>query len=433
MAILYQLLVTWSHDCEVVKSWLKENRYTCHQSVNDLINIMGKNLLRVLLSRIGAQDPAWFSVVVDEATDICSKEQLNLSIRWVNNMYESFKDPIGLFRVPDTKAETLFAVIKDLFIRCNLPLEMCRSQAYDGAANMQGKRSGVAARFLAENPAAVPVHCFAHSLNLCLQGIGRNIVCLRDALDVVREIGKLIRFSPKRLHLFSSVIKEVKEEGTVSLKLLSTTRWTARTAAIDAILKDYYVLLEILEEIHDTTKDEYGLKAFGLIQLLEKFDTLFGLNLSYQLFSASEQVSLTLQKKNIAIHDALSAVEAVKNHFKILRTDEELDRFYSRAESLAEEHGIDLPIFPRKRRRPRRYSSGSEPHTPYCPKLHYRKMYFEACDVLLGELQNRLESKTIPAVVSMEKALIKAANNQEFESEMKEIDKSCFSKDINFF
>ncbi len=153
---------------------------------------------------------------------------------------------------------------------------MARPIAYDGAANMQGKHSGMAARFLAENPAAVPVHCFSHSLNLCLLGIGRNIVCLRDALDVVREIGKLIRFSPKRLHLFSS-IKEVKEEGTVSLKLLSTTRWTARTAAIDAILKDYNVLLEILEEIHDTTKDEYGLKEFGLMQLLEKFDTLFGL------------------------------------------------------------------------------------------------------------------------------------------------------------
>ncbi len=41
------------------------------------------------------------------------------------------------------------------------------------------------------------------------------------------------------------------------------------------------MLLEILEEIHDTTKDEYGLKAFGLMQLLEKFDTLFGLKPSY--------------------------------------------------------------------------------------------------------------------------------------------------------
>ncbi len=60
-------------------------------------------------------------------------------------------------------------------------------------------------------------------------------------------------------------------------------------------------------------------------------------------------------------------------------------------------------------------------------------MYFEACDVLLGELQNRFESKTIPAVVSMEKALIKAANNQEFESEMKEIEKSIFLNQESHF
>ena len=42
-------------------------------------------------------------------------------------------------------------VIKDLLTRCNLTFSLCRGQAYDGAANIQGKRSGVAARFLSEN------------------------------------------------------------------------------------------------------------------------------------------------------------------------------------------------------------------------------------------------------------------------------------------
>ena len=93
----------------------------------------------------------------------------------------------------------LATVIKDLLMRCNLPLELCRGQAYDGAANMQGRQTGVAARFLNENNA--PVHCFAHSLNLCLQAAGRILVCLRDAIETVREINNLIRFSPKRLHL----------------------------------------------------------------------------------------------------------------------------------------------------------------------------------------------------------------------------------------
>ena len=55
--------------------------------------------------------------------------------------------------MPDTKAETLFSVIKDILIQCNLPLlALCRGQAYDGAANMQGKRLGVGARFRHEYP-----------------------------------------------------------------------------------------------------------------------------------------------------------------------------------------------------------------------------------------------------------------------------------------
>ena len=189
---------------------------------------------------------------------------------------------------------------------------------------MQGKRSGVAARFRNEQPAAIPVHCFAHSLTLCLQDAGRNLVCIRDALETVREISNLIRYSPKWQHLFSSKLSQASD-STVSLKPLSQTRWTARTAAIEAILKDYEVLLETLEEIHATTRDEYGLKAGGLFQSLEKFSTLCGLRLSHQLFSAAEQLSLTLQKKEIALQDAVVAVEAAKSFLKRVCSDEEFD------------------------------------------------------------------------------------------------------------
>ena len=48
------------------------------------------------------------------------------------------------------------------------------------------------------------------------------------------------------------------------------------TAAINAIVKDYNLLLEISEEIYT---DKYGLKATGLLQSLEKFNTLFGIKL----------------------------------------------------------------------------------------------------------------------------------------------------------
>ena len=66
--------------------------------------------------------PARFTIIAVEATDVVNTEQLNVSIRWVSDDYEN---SIGLCRVPDTKAESLFKFIKDLLIRCNLPLALC--------------------------------------------------------------------------------------------------------------------------------------------------------------------------------------------------------------------------------------------------------------------------------------------------------------------
>ena len=76
---------------------------------------MGQNLLHTLLDKIQANNPPCFSVIADEATGVCNSAQLNLSIRWVNNKYKVFEDT-----EPNTKAETLYMVIKDLFTRCNL-------------------------------------------------------------------------------------------------------------------------------------------------------------------------------------------------------------------------------------------------------------------------------------------------------------------------
>ena len=58
-------------------------------------------------------------------------------------------------------------------------------------------------------------------------------------------------------------------------------------------------------------------------------------------------------------------------------------------------------------------------------------MYYEACDLLSGELQHRFQTKEIPFVVSMEQALTKAANKVDFQSELKKIVESCFKDDLD--
>ena len=92
---------------------------------------------------------------------------------------------------------------------------------------MQGKRSGVATRLREEEPAVVPVHCLAHSRNLCVQDAGRKITVFRNAIDIIREIVKLINFSPKRKTLFLDKVLEHNHAAGGTIKPLCPTCWTA--------------------------------------------------------------------------------------------------------------------------------------------------------------------------------------------------------------
>ena len=192
---------------------------------------------------------------------------------------------------------------------------------------MSGHLNGVAAQINKDVPTALFVHCFAHCTNLCLQSVGRECSSIRDALDFVMEVSQLIRFSPKRLSLFETLQSQVCDSSVKSLKPLCPTRWTVRTTAFDAVLSNYSVLGVALEQIIIETHDEYGRKAGGLLAMMEKFKTFFGLKLSHLIFSGTEQFSLTLQGKDTTIQEGTMAAEATIQYLRRLRTDSAFSTF----------------------------------------------------------------------------------------------------------
>lgn len=74
--------------------------------VNEFINLMGQSVLRNLISEASAS--MWFSILVDEATDVSLNEQMSISIRWVDTDYDVHEDTLGLIQLPNTKADTIF-------------------------------------------------------------------------------------------------------------------------------------------------------------------------------------------------------------------------------------------------------------------------------------------------------------------------------------
>ena len=371
---------------------------------------MADLLLRGLLSEI--RSSRWFTIIADEATDISSGEQMCIAIRWVDNNYEIHEDPIGLVQVPKTDAETLTSAIRDVLIRCVLQISLCRGQAYDGAANMAGHLNGVAAHIKAEQPAALFVHCLAYNLNLCLQDVSRISTQVNEALDLVNELVKFVKLSPKRHHLFETIKLQISPE-TNNLRPLCPTRWTVRTGAIDSVITNYSTLCKLLDEIHESSRDEYSAKAAGLLTQLEKFSTFFGLKLSFMVFSATEQLSRTLKGKDTTIQEAQSVAFLTIAHLRRQRTDGVFPKFYDHVLREAEELNNE-PVLPRKRKKTRRTNDGVQCYQHDIPKDYYRQKYFEVFDIVSNEISRHFDQRDFTVVGECEKLLINVANNLDF-------------------
>ena len=274
---------------------------------------------------------------------------------------------------------------------------------------MSGHISGVAARLQECESQALYVHCLAHCTNLCLQTVARQVEPVRNALNLAMELCQLICFSPQRSSLFEALKSQVSTP-TPSLKPLCPTRWTVRTKAIDALLKNYSLLMETLSEMKCSGRDDSALKAGGFLNTMETFTAFFGLRLSYLVFSVTEQLSITLQGKNTTIQEAVSSGNLTTRFLQSHRNKESFNVFYERVLQDSA-HRTSEPTLPRQRRPPRRLD-GASTHKFEDVKAYFRQLYYQALDVASEELKRRCDqNRGMHSAASVEKTLLDACNH----------------------
>jgi len=150
-----QLLKLRQSDDPKVFDWIsrKSNEYTSSEIQNEMLQTMALHNLRDIAPSL--HSTAYFTVMVDECTDMSNSEQLVICFHWVDDELQVHEEFIGLYHVTDTSALTLVAVIKGCLLCLNLQLNRCRGQCYDAAGAMAGSKSGVATQILSEEPKAL--------------------------------------------------------------------------------------------------------------------------------------------------------------------------------------------------------------------------------------------------------------------------------------
>lgn len=430
-----------------------QRKYLHNDFQNELIELMARQVMSRKLASI--RESQFFGVMADEYTDISNKELLSLCIRWFDESLDAHEDFLGYYELPDIKSETIAVMIKDALIRMQLPLQDLRAQAYDGASNMFGKKSGVSVKILAEQPKALATHCQGHSLNLGIKTTMNGSKIMKDVMGTVTEIISLVKYSPKRESLLGSIKDLVYFEShhtdhgidvAPTLNKLSATRWTVRGSSYQRIQNNFDPLMKLWDASLAAGKLDSEVKSriIGVKNQMTKFKFFYGLNLSQRLFSISDNLSKALQKEDMSALSGFNLAGLTIETFKDMRTDKCAKLFFDAVSKKALSHSfIDEPKLPAKRKRPNYrsivdhmqidgYPATGEPHHPETAEEYYRQQYFETLDLIISSVKDRFDQPVFVAFLKMEQFLLNAIKGKNFDNELDDIIK-VYGNDIDPF
>ena len=108
--------------------------------------------------------PDFFSIMVDESSDVSNREQVVFCVPWVDEDLLSLEDFIGLYEMEKTDATTMVSVIKDIILKLGWDKAKLCGQCYNGCRTMMGNKKEVATLIIRDVQAlALSTHCYPFS------------------------------------------------------------------------------------------------------------------------------------------------------------------------------------------------------------------------------------------------------------------------------
>ena len=200
-----------------------------------------------------------FALILVEASDISSKEQLSFCLRSVDSNNDIREEFLKFIHCDEgVTGWDLFEAVTNTLSEFGLHLMNCRGQGYDGAGGMAGKVNGLLGIVLQSNKLALYTYIHNHRLNLVVSSLTR-IIGFRNVMDAVKAISYFFGLSPKRQEHLEKVIKENFPEVTRK-KLLDVcrTRWLERIDGVDLFEDLFLAILMTLEEIFFNLEGKYN-------------------------------------------------------------------------------------------------------------------------------------------------------------------------------
>ena len=365
-----------------LKSASRTATYISKTTQNELISCIGQHMVQSLVQRVRCT--RFFSVLADETTDAGRKEQLSISLRFVEEgkLHEEF---LCFTEVTDLTGRGLGFTIMDEMRTRDLDLENLVGQGYDGASAMSGAFNGAHAVICSEYPLATYVHCSNHVLNLCLSH-GSREQAVRNAMGILSSAANFFSHSSKRTALLETIVtNQTPDSNKKRLLQLCETRWVERHDAVLTFVELFSPLVTCLTTCLDLDKDT-ATSAQMILNSISRPEFIVATSVMHEVLAVTKPLSVQLQKVGIDLIKAMSLVDETIACLEDKRSDDaSFLTVWEVAESLASVAGVDLKQ-PRQVARQR-----NRVNVESCSDQEYfkRAIYYPFLDHILSELRSR--------------------------------------------
>jgi len=132
------------------------------------------------------------------------------------------------------------------------------------------------------------------------------------------------------------------DKPTRELQKLSDTQWACRHGAVNAICCTFDLQISTLEEIAEGSDPTKAVEANGLLLQVKDFKFLISLIIFDRVLTCTKSLSDILQSTQIDLRKAANLVAAAESTLQDFHTDDEWEKVFTYAKSVAEANSIDI-------------------------------------------------------------------------------------------
>lgn len=378
----------------------KNASYISKTTQNEIIECCSEVITEKIVSNI--KKAKYFTLIADETTDISTKQQLSICIRYYDNVSFKIKeDFVKIVDIVDLTGNGITNTILQELEKLNIDIFYCRGQAYDGGSNMSGKFKGVQARIAGIQPLAIYSHCANHKLNLAISK-ACSVACIRNAIGVISSVANFFRQSAGRLRKLDEEMHDKLKNGRHSVKQMCETRWVERHDAVLTFLNALPILPIVLDTIAQSTEGT-GSDAFSYLHSILSSEFLVSVVVLADFLGLTLPLARKLQAEYM---DVLTAMELVNATISSLQAHREnsirhFKQLYKKSEDLACEMGTEI-----KKPRTVGFQKNRSNIQTHSVEEYFRiSVYLPFLDYLINELSSRFPKSQMIQIGQIQKLL----------------------------